>query len=155
MSDVLCQSGAAATGVSTIADLAQIIYASQPFGYDAGILSCILMDARRLNARDDVTGALVCRQDIYLQLLEGPSVAVEAAFARICRDDRHVAVCVLVSHPVQNRLFGNWAMLHDPAESWFWDQEELDRQQLELATTAEVCGLFAALADRVKRGEVE
>ena len=139
----------------TIADLAQIIYASQPFGYDAGILSSILVDARRLNTRDDVTGALVCRQDIYLQLLEGPPVAVEAAFARIGRDDRHLEVRMLVSQPVQNRLFRDWAMLHDPAESWFWDQDELNRQRLELATTAEVCGLFAALADRVKRGEVE
>ncbi|NCV67989.1 MAG: blue light sensor protein, partial [Rhodobacteraceae bacterium] len=49
----------------------QIIYASQPLGYDSATLHTILDVARKCNARDNVSGALVCRQDIYLQLLEG------------------------------------------------------------------------------------
>ena len=62
----------------------QLIYASQPFGFDAAMLNGILSDARRCNVRDEVTGALICRADVYLQLLEGPEPAVDAAFAGKC-----------------------------------------------------------------------
>ena len=58
-------------GRNIITDLIQIIYMSQPFGYDEAMLAGILLDARRCNKRDGITGALVCRHDIYLQLLEG------------------------------------------------------------------------------------
>jgi hypothetical protein len=33
-------------------DLFRIIYSSRPFGFDTAILNAILVDARRLNARD-------------------------------------------------------------------------------------------------------
>ena len=70
----------------------QIIYASQPLGYDSSTLQAILDVARKCNAQDNVLGALVCRQDIYLQLLEGSLEAVNAIYMRICRDDRHVGI---------------------------------------------------------------
>ena len=89
--------------------LAQLIYASRPFGFDDATLNGILMDARRCNARDDITGALVCRADLYLQYLEGPQQAVEAAFARIARDNRHLEVNRLVRAPITARLFPKWA----------------------------------------------
>ena len=98
--------------------LLQIIYASQPFGYDEATLAGVLMDARRCNTRDGVTGALICRRDVYLQLLEGPEPAVRATFARIARDDRHLDVVLQAALPVPGRLFASWAMLHDPATSW-------------------------------------
>lgn len=139
-------------GATIITDLVQIVYASQPFGYDPSILSGILLDARRLNARDDVTGALVCRADIYLQLLEGPESAVRAAFDRIERDDRHLDVRTLASGPVTHRLFGDWAMLHDPADSWIWSQADLDAGHLDTVTPGEAVGLFDALAARVRAG---
>ena len=62
-------------------DLIQLIYASRPFGFDDATLNAILMDARRSNPRHGITGALVCRSDIYLQLLEGPAAAVDSTFA--------------------------------------------------------------------------
>ena len=70
----------------------QLIYSSQPFGYDSTTLQTILNDARRCNTRDGISGALVCRHDIYVQLLEGSEEAVHAAYMRISRDDRHVGV---------------------------------------------------------------
>jgi len=51
-------------GAIAISDLIQIIYSSQPFGFDEAMLSGILLDARRCNTRDGITGALVCRRDI-------------------------------------------------------------------------------------------
>lgn len=103
----------------------QLIYTSQPFGYDDAMLGGILVAARRNNERDGLTGALVCRHDIYLQLLEGPAEAVAAAFARIRRDDRHNDVVELVATDVDARMFPDWAMLDDPARSWLWSPGEV------------------------------
>jgi len=58
--------------------LIQLVYASKPFGFDTATLNAILSDARRLNPANAITGALICREDLYLQLLEGPEPAVEA-----------------------------------------------------------------------------
>ena len=59
-------------------NLFRATYTSQPFGFDAGILGGILLDARRSNLRDGITGALICRADIYLQWQEGPEDQVRA-----------------------------------------------------------------------------
>lgn len=126
--------------------LIQIVYASKPFGFDTAILNGILSDARRLNPANDVTGALICRADLYLQLLEGPEAAVEATFARIARDDRHLEVQRLVSRPIEERLFPDWAMRHDPARSWMWTQEEVDNGAIGRATEPEVVAVFERLA---------
>ena len=122
--------------------LMQLVYASRPFGFDTAILNGILSEARRLNPENDITGALICRADLYLQLLEGPADAVEATFARIARDDRHVEVQHLVSRPVEERLFPDWAMRHDPARSWMWTRQEIDDGALARATEDEVVAVF-------------
>ena len=126
----------------------QLVYASRPFGFDQAVLSAILMDARRANARDDITGALIARHDLYLQLLEGPRDKVEAAYQRIRRDDRHVEVTRLVERPVETRLFPGWAMRDDPAQSWVWSIEEVRGGAIERTDEAEVLGFFQRLADQ-------
>jgi len=132
--------------------LKQIIYASQPFGFDSSILAGILVDARKCNKRDNITGALVCRHDIFLQLLEGPPDVVDAAYKRIARDDRHVNVTELSSISVDIRLFGAWDMLHDPAQSWLWSIDEIADGALERTTPQDVRAVFATLADKVAKG---
>jgi hypothetical protein len=133
-------------GVPAALPLIQLVYASRPFGFDAAMLNGILSDARRLNPANDVTGALICRADLYLQLLEGPKDAVEATFARIAKDDRHVDVQRLVSRTIDQRLFPDWAMRDDPARSWMWTQKEVDSGALDRATEAEVVAVFERLA---------
>ncbi len=123
------------------------IYTSRPFGYDEAILSSILMQARKANARDDITGALICRADIYLQWLEGPEDKVRAAIARISRDDRHLEMTVHVAEPAETRVFGAWAMLHDPARTWIWSQAEIAAGALDRATPEEITGFFLRLAE--------
>ena len=75
--------------------LMQLIYASTPFGFDNPTLNQVLSVARRNNARDDITGALICRADLYLQMLEGPRAAVTATFQKIMADDRHLDVVLI------------------------------------------------------------
>ena len=126
--------------------LTQLIYASTPFGFDASLLSNILLDARRLNQRDDITGALIARQDLFLQLLEGPTAQVSACYQRIRRDDRHVDVTKLLQRDVKTRLFPEWAMRDDPAHSWVWSMEDVANGAVENATDDEVLGFFQRLA---------
>jgi Sensors of blue-light using FAD len=121
------------------------IYTSRPFGFDAAILHGILSDARRANLRDGITGALICRGDIYLQWLEGPEDMVRNTIARIKRDDRHVEVSLHVAEPVAERVFAEWAMLHDPAASWIWSQEEVAADAVDRATPEEITAFFIQL----------
>ena len=126
--------------------LAQLIYASRPFGFDDTMLKGILLDARRCNARDGITGALICRADLYLQLLEGPRRVVEECYARIRGDDRHVEPRTLVKRSIKTRLFPDWAMRDDPAQSWVWSREAVRAGAVDAATEDEVLGFFSRLA---------
>jgi hypothetical protein len=125
--------------------LFQIIYVSHPFGFDDAILQSILIDSRRNNLRYDVTGALICRADAYLQLIEGPEVAIRATYARIASDDRHAEVNFLFGEPVTNRVFPGWAMRDDPARSWMWTQEEVAAGAIVNATRPELLAVFERL----------
>ncbi len=126
--------------------LHRLIYASRPFGFDAAMLGGIMVGARRNNRREAVTGALICRADIYLQLIEGPVAAVEATFARIKVDDRHLDVALLSTAPVETRLFPAWDMLDDPARSWLWSPAEIAYGAANTAPPAEIDGIFARVA---------
>lgn len=122
--------------------LVRLVYASHPFGFDSATLYGILTVARRNNARDGVTGALICRGDLYLQLLEGPEAAVLAAYARIGRDDRHLEVTRLIHEPAPSRLCPDWAMRDDPVRSWMWTRAEVANGAVERASRAEILGVF-------------
>jgi hypothetical protein len=127
----------------------QLIYMSEPFGFDDGMLNGILSISRRNNIRDALTGALVCRRDIYLQLLEGPEAAVEAAYARITRDDRHLAIVRLLSEPADTRLFPDWAMLDDPARSWLWSEAEVGAGAVQAASNRDLRAVFERVAQEI------
>ena len=123
----------------------QLIYSSRPFGYDEATLNGILAEARRFNAEHDITGALICRHDLYLQLLEGPQKIVESLYQRITVDARHLEVELLVEQPVNQRLFPQWAMLHDPAQSWLWSPREVRDGAIRRASEEEVIEMFERL----------
>lgn len=127
--------------------LTQLVYASRPFGFDQAMLNGILLDARRCNERDDITGALIARGDLYLQLLEGPEEKVQAAYDRIIDDDRHLEVKPLVQRQVEARMFPGWAMRDDPAESWVWSIDAVQDGAVDRATEGEVLGFFERLAE--------
>lgn len=112
------------------------------------------MDARKNNTRDGITGALICRHDIFLQLLEGPVTEVNATIARIERDDRHVGMKILLSEKIEARMFGEWAMLHDPAKSVIWSDAEIADDILDRTPLEEVKAVFSALAEQITDGEL-
>ena len=126
--------------------ITQLIYCSQPFGFDEPMLRGILLQARRNNARDGLTGALIARGDIYLQLLEGPAAAVATTFARIAVDNRHLAVTRLSEIETDARLFPNWTMRDDVAPSWAGSAADVERGAPQNLPPAEVRAVFERLA---------
>jgi hypothetical protein len=124
----------------------RIIYRSQPFGFDKTMLAGILSAARRNNPRDNITGALICRHDVYLQLIEGPEHAIDALYARIADDDRHTDVRLLLEEDMGERLFPAWAMLDDEAPSLFWSSQDVAADALETASPDELRAPFVRLS---------
>lgn len=128
----------------------RIIYSSQPFGFDNAMLAGILSQARRNNARNAITGALICRQDIYLQLIEGPAAAIDALFDNIRVDDRHTNVQLLMQEEASERLFPAWSMVDDEAPSLFWSREKVAAGAVEAASPEELLAPFVRLKNRLE-----
>jgi len=90
----------------------QIVYISSVRRHVPVDPATILSASRRNNARARVTGLLFFDGKRFLQALEGDDAAVDAAFARIQRDERHHALVVLSNRTIAAREFGEWAMAY-------------------------------------------
>jgi hypothetical protein len=120
-----------------------LIYSSRPFGFDQNTLNGILVTSIDNNKKGHITGALICRSDLYLQYLEGPTETIDETFDKIKRDDRHVEVKILKEGMNSERLFPRWAMRDDPVRSWMWSREEVDKGALDTIDAEEAFSIFA------------
>ena len=71
---------------------------------------------------------------------------MEAAYARILRDDRHLDVRLLMRRAADARMFPDWAMRDDEARSWMWSIDEVAAGAVERAAPGEVLAIFRRLA---------
>ncbi len=79
-------------------------------------LQTILATSRRNNAVRDITGVLLYGDGCFLQVLEGPSMALSAVFDRIANDPRHTRIEKMVSGMLARRHFGEWSMGYRPLD---------------------------------------
>jgi hypothetical protein len=101
----LHQSRAALVSRRTIMML-QIGYFSSAAGpQDASTVHRILVEARKANRLTSITGLLVAGGGRYLQIIEGPNVAVKHLHAKLRADHRHIAVVTFLKHEVEERSF--------------------------------------------------
>lgn len=70
----------------------------------------ILDAARRRNSAEQITGLLCFTNDYFMQCLEGTRTAVNNAYRRILRDQRHTDVVLLQYQDASAREFGEWSM---------------------------------------------
>ena len=127
----------------------RLIYKSIPFGYDQNTLNGILSDAINYNKKNNITGALVCREDIYLQLLEGPEQAVNYTYQKILDDDRHLEVELLIKEHCNTRIFPKWNMKDDPAKTWFWNKEEVRSGIFKTLSKSKIIAVFEKVAKEI------
>lgn len=73
-------------------------------------LKLILESAKVRNARRGVTGMLLFRDGVFLQLLEGEEVDVRYVYNRIVNDPRHQRVVNLPQEKSDQRDFASWSM---------------------------------------------
>lgn len=73
-------------------------------------LEGLLADARTFNARNSLSGALLLHDLTFFQFLEGPEVAVRAAFERIQSAKLHKDIVLLMLEETPRRFFGDWHM---------------------------------------------
>ena len=77
-------------------------------------IAALLVQARRNNQRDALTGALIFNGHNFLQLLEGPADKVDACLAVIRSDSRHSGMVEIRRRTIEERGFAEWTMLYDP-----------------------------------------
>tara|TARA_B100001250_G_C19730530_1_gene758244 strand:+ start:882 stop:1307 length:426 start_codon:yes stop_codon:yes gene_type:complete len=126
-----------------------LIYTSQPVKFDDVNISNILKSSQRNNSENGITGALIFREDLYLQFLEGPDNKVVEAYEKIKNDGRHKNVLKLKENLTDRKLFTSWAMRGDPVKTWMWSYEDVENGIVNKLTPEDALAIFARLSREV------
>ena len=135
--------------------LKHLIYYSVPTTFDEETIEEILLKSRQNNAQSNVTGALICRSDLYFQYLEGPVDEVNKTFKKIELDDRHKNIQKIKEDETTRRLFASWAMREDPVKSWMWTRKEVKTGILTRIKPKEAFEAFERLSREVDQFDQE
>ena len=130
-------------------ELKHLIYFSKTTILDEQTTANILSTSRNNNDQSEVTGALICRSDLYFQFLEGPKDSVEATFQKIKLDTRHSEIYKIKDDLTNRRLFASWAMRDDPVHTWMWTREEVKNGILTRIAPNEAFATFERLSREV------
>ncbi len=92
----------------------QIIYAStvNPKAFGTDEINKILTKARAHNSSHAISGILLYRSEIFIQLLEGEEDKVKALYDKIKQDPRHSNVTDIAVIEGGSRIFTNWDMAY-------------------------------------------
>ena len=93
--------------------LVRLLYASRSATeIDEPLIASILEHSRKYNLEHGITGILCTASpgNVFLQLLEGGRVAVNALYGNIVRDPRHLDVTLLDYAEIPERRFASWRM---------------------------------------------
>jgi hypothetical protein len=117
----------------------------------------LLTVSRNNNAKFDITGMLLYSGGAYMQVLEGPFVAINDSYAIIEKDTRHKNLIKFIVAQSAERTFPGWSMAFatvnadklsqlkgyiDPASKNFLKQDNPDTIITILKTFAETNGLI-------------
>lgn len=130
-----------------------LIYVSRPVDFDQATLTQILTTCRKNNVQRGITGALICRSDLYLQFLEGPAEQIDRTYAGIQQDTRHSDPKLLARGTATERLFSKWAMRDAPLKSWMWTREEVASGTVKNLTADAALEVFLNLAKEINKSE--
>ncbi len=107
----------------------------------------ILAEARRNNARDDITGVLTFTGGRFVQILEGRNERLEDLLARLAVDHRHRDLKILARRTITHRDFHGWDMVSPRLA-----RSQIDKLNLLLTQTpADLAAYVDLLAEAVHR----
>lgn len=134
-------------------DLYRLIYASRarlPVGNERRpTVEHIVAASQRNNGAVGVTGLLLQHEGVFVQVLEGERMSVEAVFRRVSADLRHEKVRVISSQPVLEREFGAWTMCSRtlrPEDAWVLDAIGGELTDIEALEPEPTLNLMCAVA---------
>jgi len=119
--------------VNSEEEIRHVIYISRPTHFDHLVLEEILTKSRSNNPAIGITGSLIYHSDLFLQLLEGPPLAVHKLYQTILADNRHADIVNLCDETFSRRLFASWAMKNDGHQSWMLSRSEIARMSSDEA----------------------
>ena len=70
----------------------------------------LLERSKRNNATRKITGAMIYANGYFMQLIEGPQIAVDELYSAIEADPRHDVLSLLHNQEIKDRHFSDWAM---------------------------------------------
>ncbi len=89
----------------------RIIYLSSSVEYLGGQeIEYLLAQSRKKNLEKDITGVLMYIEGDFLQVIEGPKIAVFDLFESIKKDIRHKGIITIVNTKIDKRYFPKWNM---------------------------------------------
>jgi hypothetical protein len=95
--------------------LTQLLYTSRVGDdFEPDQIASILTQARRNNARLEITGALWFTPNYFLQVLEGRRNHINQLYSRLLQDTRHTDAELLSYGEIEKRQFSNWQMGYIP-----------------------------------------
>jgi hypothetical protein len=93
--------------------LVRLLYASRAAqAVTQPTIDSIMQQSREHNPAHGITGILCYGGDVYMQVLEGGRIPVNALYNRIVADARHEQVVLLHYEEVAERRFAGWTMGH-------------------------------------------
>jgi hypothetical protein len=78
----------------------------------------LLRQARKFNAANGITGMLLYKDGMFLQVLEGDPLVVSRLYDSIRKDTRHKGITRLYAEWVSERQFGYWSMGFQNLTHW-------------------------------------
>jgi hypothetical protein len=92
------------------------MYSSRPVADSASaipsLIDKILRVTRPRNCLDGISGAMLCGESRFVQVIEGDREVVHNTFARIGRDPRHKDIETIIDKDIPCRYFSEWAMAY-------------------------------------------
>lgn len=141
--------------------LVRCLYASRAAaGTSAAILDDILVQSRRNNPANGITGMLCVSNNVFIQVLEGGRDEVCDLYHAIVRDTRHEQLRLLAYEEITERRFGGWTMGQvnlakvNPSQLLkYFKHAELDPFDASGSATLSLLSELVASASLIGRGD--
>ena len=129
--------------------LKQVIYVSEKTDTSTNSLTDIYDISQKNNLESGISGCLLIGSNSYLQLLEGPDLAVENLYSKIKMDSRHKKVKKLFEQHIEEKLFSSWSMKFAPFNNLEWGNKEFDAGKFQKISAAAAVKVFQSIKEMI------